>query len=155
MHNNNVIHRDIKPENLLICDDEGIIKLIDFGFAIHHRDQQFKERRLGTWPFFAPEVLTKEIKEYGFPIDIWAAGCVLWLLWFGYEQGYSWYDEAMQEVPNVQQILHEMEDFERREIDCHNSLYFLIWNMLRFNPHERWSAAQALEALQKIANEEK
>ena len=32
MHSKNIIYRDLKPENILI-DDEGYLKLTDFGFA--------------------------------------------------------------------------------------------------------------------------
>ena len=32
MHNKNIIYRDLKPENILI-DEEGYLKLTDFGFA--------------------------------------------------------------------------------------------------------------------------
>lgn len=32
LHDKNIIYRDLKPENILI-DDEGYIKLIDFGLS--------------------------------------------------------------------------------------------------------------------------
>ena len=32
LHSLNIIYRDLKPENILI-DDEGYLKLTDFGFA--------------------------------------------------------------------------------------------------------------------------
>ena len=32
VHNKNIIHRDIKPENLVL-DDEGYIRVTDFGIA--------------------------------------------------------------------------------------------------------------------------
>ena len=32
IHENKVIHRDIKPENL-VCDENGYIRITDFGIA--------------------------------------------------------------------------------------------------------------------------
>ena len=32
LHSKNIIYRDLKPENILI-DNEGYLKLTDFGFA--------------------------------------------------------------------------------------------------------------------------
>ena len=37
LHKRNIAHRDLKPENLLLTsmDDDGDIKVADFGFAKH------------------------------------------------------------------------------------------------------------------------
>jgi NIMA (never in mitosis gene a)-related kinase 1/4/5 len=32
LHNNKIIHRDIKPQNIFI-NDEGVLKLADFGIS--------------------------------------------------------------------------------------------------------------------------
>lgn len=59
-HKNNVIHRDIKPENILI-DDEGNVKVLDFGIAQFYDDQNFAEERtssgtvMGTYSYMSPE----------------------------------------------------------------------------------------------------
>jgi serine/threonine-protein kinase len=32
-HKAKIIHRDIKPENVMLCDDGGLVKVLDFGIA--------------------------------------------------------------------------------------------------------------------------
>ena len=76
LHKKGVSHRDIKPENLLL-DENGLLKLSDFGMATVFRHQvrplqanfsllmaeittqgkeRLLERRCGTMPYIAPEV---------------------------------------------------------------------------------------------------
>ena len=50
-HKNGVCHRDIKPENILI-DDNGLIKIIDFGFSADSK--QKLSTYCGTPPFMSP-----------------------------------------------------------------------------------------------------
>lgn len=55
-HDFGVIHRDLKPANLLF-DDQGAVKLVDFGIAklFGNQDQTAAGSVLGTADFMAPE----------------------------------------------------------------------------------------------------
>ena len=59
-HRNNVIHRDIKPDNILI-DEEGNVKILDFGIAQFYEDQNKTYAKtcagmvMGTYNYMSPE----------------------------------------------------------------------------------------------------
>jgi len=78
LHTKGVSHRDIKPENLLL-DENDTLKISDFGMATvfrHQGKERLLERRCGTMPYIAPEILIKS--QYNAePADIWSCGVVL------------------------------------------------------------------------------
>lgn len=78
LHKLGITHRDIKPENLLL-DAQDNLKITDFGLSTCYRlnnKERLMERRCGTPPYTAPEVLAG--KEYrACPADVWSCGIVL------------------------------------------------------------------------------
>ncbi|XP_042499434.1 probable serine/threonine-protein kinase At1g54610 isoform X2 [Macadamia integrifolia] len=76
-HNQGVLHRDIKGSNLLL-DNEGILKLADFGLAaffdLDHR-QPMTNRVVTLW--YRPPELLLGATYYGVGVDLWSAGCIL------------------------------------------------------------------------------
>jgi cyclin-dependent kinase-like len=77
-HSNGVIHRDIKPENVLIKLSSMSLKLCDFGFARTNSATEGGELTdyVATRWYRAPELLLG-LQNYGFEVDIFAAGCVM------------------------------------------------------------------------------
>jgi len=78
-HRNNILHRDIKGSNLLI-DNNGILKLADFGLARsfdESLDQIELTPRVQNKYYGAPEVVITDSKFYDAKIDIWSAGCTI------------------------------------------------------------------------------
>ena len=55
IHTNNILHRDLKPENLVL-DDQGYVKLTDFGIAKFYQKDNSSETS-GTPGYMAPEVM--------------------------------------------------------------------------------------------------
>ncbi|KAF1748975.1 hypothetical protein GCK72_025442 [Caenorhabditis remanei] len=78
IHEHNLAHRDIKHENLLITAN-NVLKISDFGKATEYRDSG-KEiwffEKVGSLRYVAPELLSFQMYR-GPPVDIWAAGVVL------------------------------------------------------------------------------
>ena len=68
-----ILIRDLKPENILI-DDEGYLKLTDFGFAKYVESRTYT--LCGTPEYLAPEMLLN--KGHGKPVDWWTFGILLY-----------------------------------------------------------------------------
>ena len=87
MHKKNIMHRDLKPENILceaasdIANDELVIKLTDFGFAVKYDPNKKETLSLGSPLYMAPE-LCKET-QYDFKVDVWAVGVIAFVLLTG------------------------------------------------------------------------
>jgi len=79
-HSLRVVHRDIKLENVLM-DRNGLVKIIDFGFAVAIPVGQKLKVFCGTPSYIAPEIISGQ--PYGFPGDVWALGILLYVLLAG------------------------------------------------------------------------
>jgi serine/threonine-protein kinase len=73
-----VVHRDITPRNVMV-DEEGQVKLIDFGIAALVRGQNIKQQVFGSPGHMAPEQM--EGKPVGPPADLFALGALLMEGW--------------------------------------------------------------------------
>lgn len=81
LHSKCIAHRDIKLENVML-DGLGNVKLIDFGFSTQIPNTQKVRLFCGTPSYMAPEIVKKT--EYcGPPIDIYAAGVLLFTFFCG------------------------------------------------------------------------
>eukprot|EP00434_Breviolum_minutum_P031013 symbB.v1.2.027430.t1/scaffold2809.1/size69810/5 len=83
-----VILRDLKPDNVLYATKapDSAVKVIDFGLAdFLQRLRQMAGgkamERAGTLAFMAPEMLSSTGDgSYGEKVDVWAIGCIMYLL---------------------------------------------------------------------------
>ena len=77
LHSRGIIYRDLKPENILI-DEEGHVKLIDFGFA--KKLSNIKNGRAytncGTPGYCAPEVMIMDV-GHTYKADLWSIGILI------------------------------------------------------------------------------
>lgn len=75
LHDEGVVHRDIKLHNVLV-NDEGRLKLIDFGFALRLQPKELIKVFCGTPSYMSPEIVARTPYD-GAPADMWAfAVCV-------------------------------------------------------------------------------
>jgi len=72
LHDRDIVYRDLKPENLLI-DDEGYIRVVDFGFSKKITTRSFT--LCGTPEYLAPELVLG--KGHNRAVDIWALGVLI------------------------------------------------------------------------------
>ncbi|XP_052591714.1 cyclin-G-associated kinase isoform X5 [Peromyscus californicus insignis] len=149
-----IIHRDLKVENLLLSN-QGTIKLCDFGSATtisHYPDYSWSAQKRAmveeeitrnTTPMYR----TPEIVDLysNFPIgekqDIWALGCILYLLCF---RQHPFEDGAKLRIVNGK---YSIPVNDTRYTVFHD----LIRAMLKVNPEERLSIAEVVQQLQEIA----
>merc|ERR1711972_1259256 len=78
----NIVYRDLKPENVML-DQQGYLKLIDFGMAKKLEEGKTKTfTMMGTPHYMAPEVMRGH--GYGTEVDIWSFGVMLYEFVCGY-----------------------------------------------------------------------
>jgi serine/threonine protein kinase len=75
LHKNGFIYRDLKPENVLF-DEEGHVKLTDFGYTKSLPTDQMAFTFCGTADYLAPEILSN--RGYTKSVDWWSLGCLLY-----------------------------------------------------------------------------
>lgn len=81
LHKNNIIFRDLKPENIIL-DENGHIKLIDFGLAKENcHSSNLTSSFCGTNEYIPPEVIAG--KPYAENFDWWGFGIIIYEMLYG------------------------------------------------------------------------
>ncbi|XP_071707365.1 probable serine/threonine-protein kinase At1g54610 [Rutidosis leptorrhynchoides] len=80
-HSRGILHRDIKTSNILV-NNEGQLKIADFGLAKFVSSRQPLTSRVVTLWYRPPELLLGST-QYGTCVDMWSVGCVFAELFVG------------------------------------------------------------------------
>jgi len=160
---NGIIHRDLKPGNILI-DDNGYIKVIDFGLSCYqHID--LNNNVVTIW-YRAPEILNG--KRYNYKSDLWSIGCTIAQIILGYPLFCE--NKEADMIDKIQQFDKHRERFKKetnqliksgktmadyrpnwkylkdlKKIYVFSSeIFAILMNLLEINPQKRKSAALLL-----------
>jgi serine/threonine protein kinase len=106
LHNAGYVYRDLKAENILL-DEEGHIKMTDFGLAKEGAaSNKGASTTCGTPSHMAPEML--QGAEYGQAVDLWALGTLMYELATGLPPFYHRNRMFMfKKILNEEPVYHE------------------------------------------------
>ena len=95
LHTYGIIYRDLKPENILM-DEEGYLKLADFGMAKHLKGDEKAMSFCGTPEYLAPEIITGE--GHNKSADWWSFGILIYEMLCGIPPFYNENIDKMYEL---------------------------------------------------------
>ncbi|KAL4427052.1 hypothetical protein ABPG74_001007 [Tetrahymena malaccensis] len=80
LHNQDIIYRDLKPENILL-DQDGYVKITDFGLAKVLEKGKLTYSLVGTPDYLSPEIINQ--KGHSRTADYWAFGILIYEMVIG------------------------------------------------------------------------
>ena len=144
-HQRGVIHRDLKPENLLV-DDDGTVRLLDFGIARLLEDDGATSTRtgitFGTPGYMAPEQALGQKDAISARTDLYGVGATLFTLMTG---------EFVHQADTPQELLVRIATRPARSLstvvpDVSPEVALLVDRATMQSPDDRWPSAEAMLA---------
>lgn len=143
IHGKGIMHRDIKPSNIAVVSGKPPkALLIDFGYAT---TEPTSTARIRTPAYVSPEVRALKGEPTDHPydkaVDIWGLGVCAYQLFANVDR--CWGRAITRKV---------LDGFRRHLAQMDHPVAPVIDKMLRWDPSERISAAQALEQIARRRN---
>lgn len=152
MHGVGVCHSDLKLENILYETPEAdsAVKLIDFGLSQKFSAGTKMKRVCGTAYTLSPELVECDLKinkiGYTEKSDVWAIGCIVFLLLSG-DEPFLGHIKDINNEEKLSKLLSGKYEFGPRWYirSISDDAKEFIRGTLQKDPNTRWSAAEAFK----------
>jgi len=142
-HARGIVHRDIKPANLIVTEDGGVTKILDFGIAKREDLGLTRDGGApGTGPYMSPEQLRGEGVDG--KTDVWSLGVVLYEMLTGAKP----FNATNRETVAARIMYDTPSGLRKRAGAIPADLRRLITSCLEKDPSRRLSAAQVRKKLE-------
>ena len=154
-HAYGIIHCDVKPANILI--NKHCVKLCDFSCStVTHIENKYAQ--MVTLWYRSPELLLGST-NYGTPVDIWSAGCILAEMHLRHVLFESSTKEEQldkifrflgtpdksSELISCPEYKEDFPIYDRKKFNISETCDDLLYKMLEMNPSKRICASDALK----------
>jgi serine/threonine protein kinase len=143
MHGIGFGHFDVKLENILLTTREGVLRgyLTDFGLSTEIADGGFLTGRVGTQPYYAPEIILR--RPFNKTVDIWALGVSFYAMITNNMPFGHWERDPVTYFHNAVAALYDREPLDYCEISDHAQ--DLIAGMLK----QAWEERITIEQIER------
>ena len=138
LHSKGIVYRDLKPENILM-DEDGYLKLADFGMAKKLKEDEKAMSFCGTPEYLAPEIITMEGHDKN--ADWWSFGILLFEMLCGLPPFYVENLDKMYELIKTSTV-----KFPKR-IVLSEDAKDIIRKLLEKNPKKRLGSQRGIEEI--------
>jgi len=141
LHQNNIMYRDLKAEHVLLTEGDDSFDCVLSGSDVVIQSKEPIGAYAGTPGYVAPEVLKREL--FHCPIDMWALGCILFIVLGGYPP----FDSGSDQLRDIHKKCIQGDYNFNAEVwnGVSEPAKQLITRMLEVDPKKRITAPQVLE----------
>ena len=150
IHDIGIAHLDLKVQNILLTTG-GEPKLADFGMSVPFRSidghRVVLKGKRGTLPYMSPELLSPDPKNQMPPIDAWATGVVMYILFTDgfYPFGNLSPKEVLKNQLGGLVTLPPTLSDQIKQDPTHSAYFDLICKLLTLDPGERLTVKDAVQ----------